>query len=127
MAGALEEAHSRGIVHRDLKPGNVMLTRMGAKLLDFGLARWEERAESEATGIQTPRQTNLWVTDIAEWHREAMLAPRGTRCPMIGRRLFGSQLCFEPTLISPANATSSILNCVTGAFSGIDRRRRHLV
>ncbi|MEO8218364.1 MAG: protein kinase [Acidobacteriota bacterium] len=39
LSDALAQAHNRGIVHRDLKPGNVMLTKSGVKLLDFGLAR----------------------------------------------------------------------------------------
>jgi serine/threonine protein kinase len=39
IAEALDRAHKQGITHRDLKPGNVMLTKTGAKLLDFGLAR----------------------------------------------------------------------------------------
>ncbi len=35
----LEQAHRNGVVHRDLKPGNIMLTKSGAKLMDFGLAK----------------------------------------------------------------------------------------
>ncbi|MGH9365424.1 MAG: protein kinase domain-containing protein [Thermoanaerobaculia bacterium] len=39
IADALDKAHRQGIVHRDLKPGNVMLTKSGVKLLDFGLSK----------------------------------------------------------------------------------------
>src|SRR5437868_5594705 len=39
IASALEKAHRQNVVHRDLKPGNIMLTKAGTKLLDFGLAR----------------------------------------------------------------------------------------
>jgi Tol biopolymer transport system component len=44
IASALDHAHSHDIVHRDLKPGNVMLTKSGAKLLDFGLAKSQPAA-----------------------------------------------------------------------------------
>src|SRR5262245_21555280 len=50
IAGALDKAHRAGIVHRDLKPGNVMLTKQGAKLVDFGLAK-AAPAVSAASGV----------------------------------------------------------------------------
>jgi len=55
MADALDRAHRQGIVHRDLKPGNVMLTKSGVKLLDFGLAKAMESpsAKSGLTALPT--------------------------------------------------------------------------
>jgi Tol biopolymer transport system component len=53
VAEALSAAHKQGIVHRDLKPGNVTLTRTGAKLLDFGLARTAAPAVVEGASSLT--------------------------------------------------------------------------
>jgi hypothetical protein len=44
IADALHKAHRKGVTHRDLKPGNIMLTKSGPKLLDFGLAKLREDA-----------------------------------------------------------------------------------
>src|SRR5262250_1592091 len=48
IAEALAKAHSLGITHRDLKPSNIMLTKSGAKLMDFGVAKHSCRALAAA-------------------------------------------------------------------------------
>jgi serine/threonine protein kinase/Tol biopolymer transport system component len=59
IADALERAHRQGIVHRDLKPGNVMLTKSGVKLLDFGLAKAMATPTAQSTLTSLPTQQGL--------------------------------------------------------------------
>src|SRR5580704_3005980 len=49
IAGGLEAAHAKGIIHRDLKPANILVTRLGVKLLDFGLAKLAKADDGDVT------------------------------------------------------------------------------
>ena len=54
IADALDKAHRKGVTHRDLKPGNIMLTKSGTKLLDFGLAKLKQEVAPAIPDSQLP-------------------------------------------------------------------------
>ena len=64
IAEALEKAHQQGIIHRDLKPANIMLTKAGAKLMDFGLAKPKVSIGSQAIGPFTPSTPTMNLASL---------------------------------------------------------------
>jgi Tol biopolymer transport system component len=62
IADALDRAHRQGIIHRDLKPGNVMLTKSGAKLVDFGLAKTALPAVKSSSQSSLPTEMPRAIT-----------------------------------------------------------------
>ena len=81
IAKALDKAHARGIVHRDLKPGNIMLTKNGPKLIDFGLAKsWLGVSPVSGSGALTPSTATLSVAALS-----ASASPLTQKGTVVGR------------------------------------------
>ena len=65
IAEALDKAHRQGIIHRDLKPGNIILTKSGAKLLDFGLAKLQELQDEASADSEVPTKMGVLTQEGA--------------------------------------------------------------
>jgi TolB-like protein len=121
IASALAAAHEHGIVHRDLKPGNIMLTKTGAKVLDFGLATWEGddsltgsrmvmgtpayMAPEQREGTPTDARTDIYSFGRVLYEMLTGVRPASPRKPVPSRRLERIvSRCLEP---DPANRWQS--------------------
>ena len=78
IAAALSIAHRQGIIHRDFKPGNIMLTKSGAKLMDFGLAK------SAAGGLGSAESSAPLLSAARTMSGASPLSPLTTAGAIIG-------------------------------------------
>ena len=130
IADALDKAHRQGIVHRDLKPGNVMLTKSGVKLLDFGLAKplatAGARPISGASVLATEAQASQPLTE-----RGTVL---GTFQYMAPEQLEGGEadartdiFAFGAVLYEMATGQEGVLGQEPGVVDRLDPARRSAV
>jgi serine/threonine protein kinase len=127
IADALDRAHRSGIVHRDLKPGNIMLTKDGAKLLDFGLAK-RQNASTATDQTKTNTLTRQGTISgtlpyMAPEQLEGKEADNRTDIFAFGSVLF-EMLTRRKAFVgnSQANLIAAIMNADPPALSNVDSR-----
>jgi len=133
IASALASAHERGIVHRDLKPGNIMLTKSGAKVLDFGLATWEGddsltgsrmvlvtpayMAPEQREGKPADARSDIYSFGLVLYEMLTGVRPASPRKPVPSRRL--ERIVSRCLELDPANRwqSAAVLERELGSFT----------
>jgi eukaryotic-like serine/threonine-protein kinase len=118
IADALDKAHREGIIHRDLKPSNIMLTKSGAKLMDFGLAKSVVATLHGVTPTPIPSQDDLpTISATALTSPDAPFTEHGA--------ILGTLLYMAPELLQgrPADFRSDIFSFGCVLYEMISGRR----
>ena len=82
ICDALEAAHKKGIVHRDLKPGNILVTKTGVKLLDFGLAQISSESGRDAAPTTPMTKDGMVIGTLEYMSPEQLEGGRPTLAPI---------------------------------------------
>ncbi len=115
IALALQKAHQLGIIHRDLKPANIMLTKAGAKLMDFGLAKPDLSISSRSISTVSPTTVTMDIPALT-----AATSPLTQKGSIVGTYQY---LAPEILQGSPADARSDLFSFGCVLYEMITGRR----